>query len=175
MTKDVIAAIIERRSVRRFTDEEVPMATVGRILDAACHAPSAGNLQPWEFYVVKNREMREKLAVAALNQEFVATAPVVIVVCALPELSARRYGDRGRYLYAIQDTAAAVQNILLAAHGYGLATCWVGAFDEEKVVRLLQLPPGRRPVALIPLGYAAEEKHVAPARRSWEEVVHIIE
>lgn len=98
MTKDVIAAIIERRSVRRFTDEEVPMATVGRILDAACHAPSAGNLQPWEFYVVKNREMREKLAVAALNQEFVATAPVVIVVCALPELSARRYGDRGRYL-----------------------------------------------------------------------------
>lgn len=176
MTKDVIAAILERRSVRKFKQEQVPHAAVGRLLDAARWAPSAGNIQPWDFYVVYNNDKKQSLVRAALNQKFIGEAPVIIVVCARPEMTAARYRERGRNLYAIQDTAAAVQNILLAAEGYGLATCWVGAFDENLVTESLNLEHGLMPVAIIPVGYA-EEGNVknAPARRPVDEIVKIIE
>ncbi len=174
MTKDVIAAILERRSVRRFQPEPVPHAAVGRLIDAARWAPSAGNIQPWQFYVVYNERKKKELASAALNQRFVSEAPVVIVVCVQPEMSASRYRERGRNLYAIQDSAAAVQNILLAAHGYGLGACWVGAFDEALVMEALDLPRGLVPVAILPVGYPAEENR-PPARRPVEEIVHVIE
>lgn len=174
MTKDVIAAMLERRSVRRFNDEPVPQATIGRLIDAARWAPSAGNVQPWQFYVVYNDKKKQELAAAALNQRFVSEAPVVIVVCAQPEMSSARYRERGQNLYVIQDTAAAVQNILLAAEGYGLGTCWVGAFDETRVIETLEMEQGILPVAMIPVGYAAEENR-PPARRPVEEIVHVID
>lgn len=174
MTKDVIAAILERRSVRRYKSDPVPRATIGRIIDAARWAPSAGNIQPWQFYVVYNEEKKQALAAAALNQKSVSEAPVAIVVCTQPEMSGARYRERGRNLYVIQDTAAAVQNILLSAYGYGLATCWVGAFNENLVMEALALPEGVLPVAIVPVGYAAEESSL-PARRPVEEIVHVIE
>jgi len=174
VTKDVIAAILERRSTRRFKSQEVPRATIGRIIDAARWAPSAGNVQPWEFYVIYNEKKKYELAAAASNQRFIGEAPVVIIVCALPDMSAERYRERGRNLYVLQDTAAAVQNILLAAEGYGLGTCWTGAFDETLVIETLALPQGSIPVALIPVGYAAEENK-PPARRPVDEIVRIIE
>lgn len=174
MTKDVIAAILERRCCRRFTEEKVPAATVGRLIDAARWAPSAGNIQPWQFYVVYNEQKKEELAKAALNQRFLADAPVVIVVCVQPEMSAARYRDRGRNMYVIQDSAAAVQNILLAAEGYGLAACWVGAFEEKGVIEALQMSPGILPVAIIPVGYAAGQNR-PPARRPVDEIVTVVE
>lgn len=174
MTKDVIAAMLERRSVRKFKNEPVPQATVGRLIDAARWAPSAGNVQPWQFYVVYNDRKKQELAAAALNQRFVSEAPVVIVVCTEPEISAARYRERGRNLYVIQDTAAAVQNILLAAEGYGLGTCWVGAFEETLVIDALEMDKGIIPVAIIPVGYAAEESR-PPARRPVEEIVHVVD
>ena len=174
MTKDVIAAILERRCVRRFKDDPVPRATIGRLIDAARWAPTAGNLQPWQFYVVYNDKKKREIAQAALNQTFVGDAPVVIVVCTEPEMSAAKYRERGKNLYAIQDSAAAAQNIMLAACGYGLGTCWVGAFDETMVIEALELPRGVLPVVIIPVGYPAEENK-APARRPVEEIVHIIE
>ncbi len=174
MTKDVIAAILERRSIRRFKAETIPKATIGRIIDAARWAPSAGNLQPWQFYVIYKEHKKQELASAASNQKFINEAPVVIVVCAQPDISGARYRERGRNLYAIQETAAAVQNILLAAYGYGLGTCWVGAFDETLVMETLGLPRGVLPVAIVPIGYAAEENH-PPARRPVEEIVHVID
>ncbi len=174
MTKDVIAAILERRSIRKFKNDPVPRATVGRLIDAARWAPSAGNVQPWQFYVIYNEHKKTELAAAAFGQVFVREAPVVIVVCIRPEMSGARYRERGRNLYAIQDSAAAVQNILLAACGYGLGTCWVGAFDETLVIDALELPGGVWPVALIPVGYAAEDNR-PPSRRPVEEIVSIIE
>jgi len=173
LTKDVFEAIKGRRSIRSFKPDEVTEATVTRLLEAACHAPSAGNLQPWQFFVVKDEEKKQELARAAYNQFFLAQAPVVIVVCAQPELSARRYGERGKSLYCIQDTAAAVQNILLAAYGLGLGTCWIGAFDEDQVSFALGLPQDKKPVALIPVGYPAAEGR-KPSKRPVEDVVSFI-
>jgi nitroreductase len=152
----------QRFSCRSFTAGPVPRATIEALLDAARWAPSGGNLQPWRFVVVTAEHRRRELASAALGQGFVAQAPVVIVVCAVPEESARQYGDRGRELYALQDTAAATENLLLAATHAGLGACWVGAFDEHRVRRVLGLEPGWRPVALVPVGRPAE----APGRRS---------
>lgn len=173
MTKDVFDAMKGRRSVRAFKEDQVPQATVTRLIEGACHAPSAGNLQPWQFYVVTGRDKKEGLAAAAGGQAFVAGAPVVIVVCAQPEVSGARYGTRGRELYCLQDTAAAVQNILVGADALGLGTCWVGAFSEGEVSKVLQLPEDTRPVAIIPVGYPAGESR-QPSRRPVEDVVYFV-
>lgn len=173
MTKDVIDAIRERRSVRGFQTRPVPDATIGRMMECAVLAPSAGNVQAWHFYVVKEDERRKALAAACHRQLFVAQAPMAIVVCAdLPRIAAR-YGERGTGLYVLQDTAAAVQNLLLAATAFGLATCWVGSFADDQVAAVVGARPGLRPVAVIPVGYPAEEPAQRP-RRPMDEVVTVL-
>jgi nitroreductase len=155
--------IEERTSVRSFDPAaDVPPETVEPILRAAIRAPSAGNRQPWHFYVVRDAGLRRGLAAAAYGQEFVAQAPVAIVVCADAEQSAGRYRERGRELYCLQDTAAAATHILLAAVALGLGSCWVGAFDERQAAAVLHLPTRHRPVAILPLGRPAGD----PAGRS---------
>jgi nitroreductase len=159
----------KRRSIRRFQPREVEQEAVKKILEAAIEAPSAGNLQTWRFWVVLSEELKRRLAQAAYYQDFVAEAPVVIVVGADLERAFRGYGERGQNLYALQDTAAAVENILLAACALGLGSCWVGAFDEEAVSEALSLPSSLRPVAIVPIGYPASEGR-KPPRRPLEEV-----
>jgi len=168
---DLFEAIKQRRSVRAYTREDVSEEDVEKLIEAARLAPSAGNIQPWRFVIVRGAEVKRKLAEAALYQTFIEEAPVVIVVCADEAQSSQGYGNRGATLYCIQDTAAATQNILLAAHALGLGTCWVGAFREELVKKALNAPMNIRPVAIIPVGHAAEKPR-APLRRSLEEVVH---
>jgi nitroreductase len=167
----VLEAIKERRSIRAYTDEEVSEEYVERLIEAARWAPSAGNIQPWAFVVVKDVETKRKLSDAALNQTFIQKASVVIVVCADVTRSSRGYGSRGVHLYSIQDTAAATENILLAAQELGLATCWVGAFRENEVAKAVKAPRNLRPVAIVPVGYPAE-RPVAPQKRSVNEIVH---
>ncbi len=121
--------------------------------------------------IVRDRLIKQKLAKAALGQSFIAQAPVVIVVCVNIKRSAGRYGSRGQDLYCIQDTAAAIENMLLMAVSKGLGTCWVGAFNEVLAKEILELPLGIRPVAIIPLGRTAETPHM-PRRRSYKDVVH---
>lgn len=175
MTKDIADAIKDRRSIRRFAPRDIPSATLSRLLEAASMAPSAGNRQPWFFYVVGNADTRQELAKAAFGQSFLVEAPVNIVVCAEPERSSERYGERGARLYCLQDTAAAVQNLLLMAEGLGLATCWVGAFDEQRVCQVLDIPKGLRPVAIIPVGYSNLAKSPQPpVRRSLSEIVKMV-
>lgn len=168
---DLFKAIKQRRSVRAYTREDVPEEEVKKLIEAARWAPSAGNIQPWRFVIVRDTKIKQKLAEAALNQTFIEEAPVVIVVCADEVRSSQGYGNRGATLYCIQDTAVATQNILLAAHALGLGTCWVGAFREELVKKALNAPMNMRPVAIIPVGHAAERPR-APSRRSLEEIVH---
>jgi nitroreductase len=168
---DVLETIKGRRSIRAFRDEEVSNGIVEILIDAARWAPSAGNIEPWEFIVVRNSETKRRLAEVALNQTFLEAAPVVIVVCADESRSFRGYGARGKTLYCIQDTAAAIQNIHLVAYSLGLGTCWIGAFREEEAREILRIPVGIRPVAIIPLGYRAEVPELR-SRRSIIQMVH---
>lgn len=168
---DVFEAIKGRRSVRRYSGKEISDEDLKAILDAAIHAPSAGNIQPWIFIIVKDADTRKSLAGAAYGQRFIAEAPLAIVVCADERASARGYGSRGRSLYCIQDTAAAIQNILLAAHALGLGSCWVGAFDEDAAREVVKTPREVRPIALIPIGYPAE-KPSSTRRKSLNSVIY---
>jgi nitroreductase len=161
--------IKKRRSVRHFNNKlAVTNADINALLEVAVSAPSAGNIQPWRFVVVRSAEAREKLA-AALQQRWAAAAPVVIVVCVDPRPCSARYGDRGEMLYAIQDTAAAALNILHAAVDRGLASCWIGAFDERAVADAIGVNAPITPVAVLPIGHSAESAG-KPARRPLEEV-----
>jgi len=168
---DVFKAIKTRRSIRAFTDKRVTDREVKKLIEAARWAPSAGNIQPWEFIIVKDPKVKHGLCEAALNQTFIEEASVVIVVCADPVRSSKRYGSRGINLYCLQDTAAASQNILLTAHAAGLAACWVGAFNEEVAKRVLSVPDELRPIAIIPVGHPAEKPR-ARLRRSLDEITH---
>jgi nitroreductase len=163
---EVLAA---RRSVRHFNPKlEVKNTDINALLEAAIAAPTAGNIQPWRFYVVKSEEARTRLA-GAVPQGWATKAPVVIVVCADTRPCQARYGDRGVRLYAIQDTAAAVENILLAAVDRGLSSCWIGAFDEAAVSAAIGAPQLVVPVAILPVGHRAESAG-RPARRPLLEV-----
>jgi nitroreductase len=168
---DLFEAIRLRRSTRAFTDEEVSDEEVNRLLEAARWAPSAGNIQPWSYVVVRKAETKKRLAEAALDQFFIKEAPVVIVVCADENRSGQGYGRRGVFLYCIQDAAAATENILLAACALGLGTCWVGAFREDEVRVILSVPRGLRPVAIVPIGHPAEGP-CPRYKRSLKEMVH---
>jgi nitroreductase len=163
---DVIA---RRRSVRHFNSKlTVSDADVTALLEAATAAPTAGNIQPWRFVVVRTNEARDRLA-GALHQKWATGAPVTIAVCVDPRPCYARYSDRGERLYALQDTAAAVENILLAAVDRGLAACWVGAFDEDAVREALGVTAPITPIAIIPVGHSAEAAG-RPARRPLDEV-----
>lgn len=169
---DIIGVIKSRRSVRKFKiGVKIPKEDLMRILETAVYAPSAGNRQPWEFIIVEEEENKAKIAIAAYHQRWITEAPTIIVVCANENRSASRYGERGRTLYCIQDTAAAIQNILLTAYAMGYGTCWVGAFNEEEVRRILSIPIGVRPIAIIPIGIPDEEP-IAPPRIPIERLIH---
>jgi len=168
---DLFEAIRSRRSVRAFTNEPVSDEEAMKLINAARWAPSAGNIQPWEFVVVRDPNIKRGLSAAALDQTFIEEAPVVIVVCANQLRSASGYGQRGVNLYCLQDTAAATQNMLLSAYALGLATCWVGAFHEEEARKVLNIPNGVRPVAIIPIGHPAEKPETTD-RRPLSEIVH---
>lgn len=170
---DVLDAIKERRSIRRFKGDPVEIEVLSEILEAGKWAPSAGNLQDRSIVIVKSLKTKKKLAMAAA-QSFVAKAPVVLVVCAKRKVAGSKYGPRGARLYAIQDTAAMVQNMMLAAYSMDVGSCWVGAFNEDYVRRIIRIPKGTRPVAMVLLGYyektpKAPEKHVEIHMEKWQE------
>jgi nitroreductase len=171
---DFWQVIEARHSVRRFDPAvEIPPDVVERLLNAAILAPTAGNRQPWHFYVVRDPQLRQGLAAAARGQSFICQAPVAIVVCADAEQSAGRYGQRGRELYCLQDTAAAVEHILLGAVALGFGSCWVGAFDESEAARVLDLPGHHRPVAILPIGKPAEMPNRRPRQPLSQVATHL--
>jgi len=150
------AAVVKRRAmVRAYKSDPVPEDKIQRLLEYAVRAPSAGNLQPWEFVVVKSPETRAKLTKAAFDQTSVASAPVTIVTCADIQRAGSKYGARGSF-YSLVDASFASLLILLGAVEQGLGACFVGSYNPEEVVKLLALPDHVRPVGLITLGYPAE-------------------
>lgn len=163
---DVFTAISRRKSVRKYKDKAVDETVLRQVLDAGRIAPSAGNRQDWKFIVVRDQETRRKLAIAAKGQMFVEQAPVTIVGCAIEPTYLMMCGQSA----GILDISIAFSFMMLAATEQGLGTCWLGAFDENAVKTILDVPDQTRVVAMTPLGYPDEVPAGRP-RKDMSEVV----
>lgn len=159
---DALEAMLTRQSIRSFTPGAVPREIIEKIIDAARHAPTARNVQAWEFVVVTKPAMRKKLAKIADYGAFIAEAPVCVAVLSRDTK------------YWLEDGCAATENIIIAARAYGLGHCWVAGAKKpyaEKVVSLLGAPEGFHLVSLIPIGYY-DEAPKPPGKRKLEKVLH---
>ena len=150
---DFLELAKSRRSVRSFKSDDISEQLVEKLLTAIQVSPSAGNCQPWHVHVIKDKEVIQRIRKEACKQAFIASAPMLMVVSADIKLSEERYKKRGSELYCIQDTAAAIQNMLLCAEDLGLGACWCGHFGEKEISEILSLDDHMRPVAVIPVGY----------------------
>ncbi len=162
----VMQAIRERRSVRAYQDRPVPEDVLARLLEALRLAPSGGNRQLWKFVVVTDAATRTELATAARNQKFVAQAPVVIAGVGLSPDRVMSCGVPGDPV----DVAIALDHLTLAAVEEGLGTCWIGAFDQDAVRRILRIPETARVVELMALGYPADTPH-PKTRKALAEII----
>jgi nitroreductase len=144
--------IKQRRSIRKYTAQPISDEDVQTLMQAAMAAPSASNLQPWEFVVVRDRALCRKLAETHQYSHMCAGAAAVFVIC----------GQEERSRHWVEDTSAATQNLLLAAAGLGLGAVWVAVYphaDREEYVRqLLGIPGGLRILCLVPAGHPGESK-----------------
>ncbi|MCL6450364.1 MAG: nitroreductase family protein [Acetobacteraceae bacterium] len=161
---DFYEAVHARRSVRAFRPDPVPDDVMDRLLDAARWAPTGGNMQPWEFWVVRSRRAREGLVATTWQgpdpeggrpQSWMLGAPVLVVACVNLRRAGARYGRKGFTVAAYFDLGAAIENLLLAVAAEGLGACWVAGFHPDRARAVLGLPEDLEPVALIPLGYPA--------------------
>ena len=148
---------LSRRSIRRYKDKEVPLETIAEIIDLASYAPSSGNIQNWRLVVITSTETKHEIMESCLNQGWMMEAPVFIVVCNDYEKVKEHYGKLGK-LYSIQNCSNIAFGLTLVAKEHGLGSCWVGAFDEEAVRRILKIPDNMDPEIIITLGYAEEIK-----------------
>jgi nitroreductase len=168
----VFKIIQERGSIRKYKDTPIPSNDLQIILEAARLAQSAANQQPWQFIVVTDKAILEKLVQAAHwpdrpPQSSVRTAPTVIICLANPETS-RKVGPFDGYLV---DLSIAIENMALTAWELGIGSCWIGAFQEEKVKALLHIPENLRVVSLLTLGYADEQPRLKNRKRL-NEIIH---
>ena len=163
--------IRNRHSIRTCTDQPVEAEKLQQILETANLAPSAGNLQAYEIYVVTDFKKRDGLSCAALAQEYIAVAPVALVFCTHPELTEGRYTERGTRLYTVQDATIACAFAMLAATNLGLGSVWVGTFDEKVVRLIIGAPDSQVPVVILSIGYPGEYPDQHP-RRPLEQLAH---
>ena len=167
-----------RQSIRAFTAQPIEPEKLQQLLDAINRAPSAGNLQAYEIYAVTRREPLEAMVAAARlrtrGQDYITQAPITLVFCANAARSTQRYMERGKTLYCVQDATIACAYAQLAATALGLATVWIGAFDEETVRQAIDVGDDLRPVAILPIGYAAETPDRS-TRRSLDDLIHHVD
>lgn len=172
MNDGLIDIIKSRRSVRNFLQKSIEKEKEERLIEALIWAPSAGNLQSRKFYFIKSKEKKEELARAAYSQNFIALVPLVVVGCADLRIK-NQYGKRGEELYSICDVCVAIENMILEAVEIGLGSCWVGAFDEKEVKKILNLPDYLRPIVIVPIGYFDKIPNL-PYRKSKDELIEYI-
>ncbi len=156
---EIFEIIKNRRSVRSYKQQSIPEEILVKVLDSARLAPSAGNIQPWHFIVVKNKEMRSKIAQGCKYGRFLDESPIVIVACGDKKNSPK--------WYAI-DTAIALEHLVLTATALGVGTCWIGFFDEDDIKKMLQIPEKYKVVALVSLGYPRKKVDL----QAW--ILHLI-
>ena len=158
---DVFEAIKTRRSIRKYRQEPIPNEKLESIFEAARLAPSAANRQPWRFVVVQDADRKKALAEAANNQTFLRDAAAIVAALGDPDVSARWFE---------KDPMIALEHMALAATALGYGTCWIGAFDEDAVKRLLKIPVKMKIVALLPIGIPDE----TPTSRPRKELSEIL-
>ena len=156
---DVFEALTKRKSVRSYLQTPVPDDVLAKVMEAARLAPSAGNVQPWHFIIVKDEEKRVRIAKGCRYGKFLDESPVVIVAC----------GDKRASpgWYAVE-TAMALEHIVIASTALGLGTCWIGMFNEEEIRDMLNLPENLEIITLIALGYPRKKVDV------WAKILHAI-
>ncbi len=168
MGQSVLETIRERRSIRAYRDRPVAPEQMDILTQALIWAPSAGNFQCRRFFFIRSPELIRSVAKACFDHAWIAQAPLVVVCCRDDGID-EHYGP-GSARFAIQDVSASIQNLLLAAHEEGLGSCWVCAFDEAGLERLLGLPTHLHPVALVTVGYPDEDPPV-PDRVGPDEAI----
>ena len=152
-----------RRSIRAYRPDPIPEDAFNRVLEATRVAPSGSNRQPWRFIIVKDEELKRRLAAACGNQGFIAEAPVVVVACGF-DINYNRGGYMGE-MSMLVDVSIAFTHLILAARAEGLGTCWIGAFDNEEVKEILEIPEDVNVVAVTPLGYPKDDRFPEPGPR----------
>jgi len=156
---DVFEAFRRRKSSRSYADTPVPDDVLVNIVEAARLAPSAGNVQPWHFIVVRDDEKRRRIAKGCRYGKFLSESPVVIIACGNKKASPRWYSV---------DTSIALEHIVLAATALGLGTCWIGMFNEEEIRDMVNLPDQFEIVALLALGYGKKKRDL------WAKILHAV-
>ncbi|MBU1157824.1 MAG: nitroreductase family protein [Candidatus Thermoplasmatota archaeon] len=165
---DLMDAIKGRRSIRRYKATPVPDDLLREVLTAARHAPSADNAQPWRILVIRDEDTKRKLVAAANGQKFIAQAPVVLVICGIPD---EAFPTVGGYMSShVIDASIAIDHLTLMAHAVGLGTCWIAWFKEDNVREVLSIPEDVRVIAMTPLGYPDEIPERIP-RKNLEDLV----
>jgi len=167
---EVLEAIKTRRSIRKYKTDPIDDKTLETVLEAARWAPSWANTQCWRFIVVRDGDIKSRLAdtLNATNpaMDAIRNAPVVIAACAELGKSGCYDGvavtDKGDWF--MFDVALAMQNLVLAAHSLGLATVHIGRFDAKEAANILEIPEGYCMVEMTPLGYPAETKYPSPRK-----------
>ncbi|MFA5562991.1 MAG: nitroreductase family protein [Candidatus Caldatribacteriota bacterium] len=162
----IIEAIKKRRSVRKYQQKDIPPDILNEIIEAARLAPSASNRQPRKFVIVQDKELKQQLMMASRNQKFVGEASAVIAGCAT---NIKHIMPNGIYAYPV-DVSIALEHISLQAAELGLGTCWIGAFDQEKVKEILKIPKDVAIVCLMTLGYPADIG-LTRERKSLKEII----
>ncbi|MBT4134847.1 nitroreductase family protein [Candidatus Woesearchaeota archaeon] len=162
---DILEAIFGRRSIRKFKKSTIPYRVLFDIFEAGVSAPRAGNVPSTWMVLVESDKLKTKLKDACVDQDWIENAPVIIAVCSNPKRLTQLYGARGE-IYAIQNSSAIIQNILIAAQEYGLQGTWVGAFSESEVRKVLSKKPGKMDKvnvhALVALGKPDEHPKKLP-------------
>ena len=166
---DVCDAIATRKSVRAYLDKPIEEEKLNAVLEAARLAPSASNRQEWRFVIVREKEARNQVAMAAGQQMFIAQAPVIIVACAETDGHLMTCGEP---CYPI-DVAIALDHLTLRAVELGLGTCWIGKFNADEVKKILGIPDEIKVVQLMPLGYPVEPDAIQKKRRAFAEIVKL--
>lgn len=199
MSVNLLNIIKNRRSVKEYSSKEVSNDVLSKILEGARWAPSAHNAQPWRFIVIRNSAVKRRLANAMASRwdrdmskngiskeqreilikasvERFENTPIIIIACLTMENMDEYPNDRRKkieYIMAVQSVAAAIENMLLAAHGEGVGSCWFCAplFCQDVVRKIMKIPQHVDPQALITLGYPAD-RPTPPPRKTLEEIVH---
>jgi len=169
---DFYTVIRTRRSIRSYKPDPIPEESLNRVLEAVRIAPSGSNRQPWRFIIVEDEALKERLAAACGNQRFIAEAPIAVVACGY-DIDYDRGGYMGDMSMLI-DVSIAFTHLILASRAEGLGTCWIGAFNNDAVKEILDIPEDFDVVAVTPLGFPKDVGFTEPGpRKPLEEITNV--
>jgi nitroreductase len=170
---EIHRAIQTLGSTKKYLDKEIDWAKLTDILDSIKYTPSAGEIPNWKLLVVKDKKTRKEIAKVSADQLWIASAPVLLVVCNDQSEMERMFKDKADY-YSTQSCAAGIQNILLMANSVGVDHAWVRTFNAERIRSILKIPEEIKIDALITLGYA-DERERKPRKTESRNVVYFEE